>query len=329
MPEEFVDFEEADRPDVLRLLRNQPYKESLWEWQYLRNPAATVSNPLILLKIDGALAGFNGTMPVRLRVDGERTHGIWSCDTFIDDAWRGKGLGSKLFAAVERKSTIVLGYGISDMAYPLLVDKRGWLPSDDVGIFFFQRHARSARDLAKMARQWRALVAPRGGDRWTVETLPASAMPRDVDALWASVEAGYARTVIRDHAYLDWKYGQHPSQAYTIVTLRHQGVLEGLGVLRTTPKESRLVDYVGPREARDLKRRLLRAFADASGDAAVLNVSTSDRELQEVLLEAGYARYHATERFAVHIREPLTDPAKGWFIMRGDSDGDLLDACKA
>ena len=103
--EAFVDFAEEDRSAILALL-GDPRKQAMWEWQYLQNPAAVQGSPLVLLKIDGVLVGFNGTMPVNLRIDGRTVHGIWSCDTVIAESWRGRGLGQKLFAEVERKAPI-------------------------------------------------------------------------------------------------------------------------------------------------------------------------------------------------------------------------------
>lgn len=328
MTEVFVEYEPSDRDAVLRLLRNQPFKEVLWTWQFLENPRGAERNPLILLKIDGALAGFNGTMPVRLRIDGRVTDGIWSCDTFIDDAWRGKGLGKRLFAAVEAHAPIVLGFGISDMAYPLLTEKRGWLPSSAVDVFFFQRRIGSWRDAVKRVAQWRGLLAPRPDPRLAVTVSPAAELPRDVDDLWARVESGYQRAVVRDYAYLHWKYGQHPMQPYTAIAIRDGGVLVALGIIRASRDEARLVDYVGPRHAAALKNRLLHEFAALTPDATRLSVSTSDDEWKACLHAHGYRRFGAPERFAIWTTEPMERPADGWFIMRGDSDGDLLDACK-
>ncbi len=329
MSEIFVDYVDSDRSSVMRLLKNQPFKEAIWEWQYLQNPHAILGSSLILLKIDGVVAGFNGTMPVRLVVDGRKTSGIWSCDTFIDNAWRGKGLGQKLFAAVEQRAPIVLGYGISDMAYPLLIDKNGWSPSRSVEVYFLRREVRTLRDAAKVAMQWRAMIPRRQEARWEVAILPAEEMPGDVDDLWKSVEDGYQRTVVRDFAYLNWKYGCHPAKPYEIVTLRDHGVLVAVGIVRDNGREARLVDYVGPREQRALKSRLLAAFADCTNPKSTLSVSTSDEEMKSCLIAYGYLRYRIPERFAVWTTEPIERPSDDWFIMRGDSDGDLLDACKS
>ena len=122
----------------------------------------------------------------------------------------------------------------------------------------------------------------------------------------------------------------HPVAQYQFLTLKEDGRLVGIATLRESGSTLRLVDYVGvldrPLVLADLIRAMERYFLQAHREVC----TTSSPALQAALLGCGFLRTRARPRF--YVRSSLESDRNceaGWFIMSGDSDGDLLEAARA
>jgi len=153
--------------------------------------------------------------------------------------------------------------------------------------------------------------------------------PREeLDDLWGRCSPGYDCCVTRDSAYLSWRYAGHPLAKYSFIEARLDGKLEGLAVFRAGSERATLVDYVGPRDSQTLKRSLVRAFRDACPQAATFECTTTDQGLRDALARSGFLLGGTGRlRFFVRTTAPDTNvPSAGWFLMGGDSDGEMLAA---
>jgi hypothetical protein len=149
-------------------------------------------------------------------------------------------------------------------------------------------------------------------------------IPHEVEALWNTVEDGYSKIVVRNHAYLEWKYGSHPFAKYEAILVDRDKQLVGVGIFRHHGRESRLVDYVGPAEGMDIKASIVDTFMRACPAAESLNCICCDNEFKECLESAGFRTFRKKPSFGVFSRLPGDhDPERGWFVMAGDSDEDL------
>ena len=318
---------------VFQLLKNQPEKRILWKWQYEMNPNLSGSHPPFLMLVEAdALVAFCGLMPVRLEFDNRRLNGHWSLDLYVNASYRRMGLGHRLYAEVERLEEIALGFGTSDMAYPLKM-KRSWAASKQIEEYFFHQKFTNVKSLIKYSLQffkrlanYRSLSHP----DWIV-TITDSLNAGEVDELWNRVHQQYRRLVVRDSRYLIWKYQQHPAGCYRFILLHNASKeLQAVVVFRNNAYQARLVDYLGPAKALMMKRYLLRVLQRQCIDAASMNCATSCPDWQLALVQEGYLRYKRRPRFTAYIRGmQSTEAADHWFVMTGDSDGDLIDAIRS
>jgi GNAT superfamily N-acetyltransferase len=336
---EITEYDPRDKDEVLELLcigTPVGYKEwraEIWEWQYAANPFLTDSSmPLVLLDGD-RIVGFYGTQPVRIKYGDEHLDGVWGCDYFIHPSYRGKGLGTQMARAIHERHPVVAGFGISDRAVSVL-QKVGRRMNEDVDEFFYQNKVTSVKELAKKTFQYYHVVKNRIGRSTTsgmeARVVNAAALPRTMDTLWQSVEAGYSKAVARDYAYVKWKYRDHPIANYQAVLITNDDELLAVGIFRQDARMSRLVDYIGPAQGEDVKASIIATFITACAGSRSLNCICSDEELKHSLAQFGFRRFREKPAFAVHSRLPGDEkPERDWFIMAGDSDEDLLLAAGA
>jgi len=328
------------RDDVFDLMSSNQAKRDLWQWQYGNNPCNDhVRDHSVALYRGDALVGFCGIMPADIKFDEQHYTAKWCCDLHVNTAFRRQGIAGAVYEIIEAESDVAMGFGTGDVAYSLKRD-RGWQTSDAIEEYFYTNKAQSFKGvikqllqlknkcIAQLTRQLRSLRQEQGRSIATrIDIQPQISLP-EIDALWNNVENGYQRAVVRDGQYINWKYVQHPSGNYNVISLRseQQELLSAL-VVRKTPAMAHIVDYVGPAKDIECKKILLDYFLRWSKGSARLHCISSCDEWNQLLRSKGFLKYPKTPRFTVITnwsREPAI--ADNWFLMTGDSDGDLLNA---
>jgi hypothetical protein len=339
----FRDYDAADRTTVIQLLaqgRSQAYrraKQGLFDWQCDQNPHG--ADPFAIGTLESSrgeeIVATNGFMPAKILYQGKRTRAAWSCDTFVSSKYRGCGFGSALIRRVSEHSPVMLGYGISDMSDPIF-ERQGWALHPGTSLLFFHigepglkgaikrigtRASATLRRLGKSASGAHFEMARHDED-----------FGQEVDDLWLRSAPTYFSAVERDAAYMNWKYRCHPSQTYSWYGAYEAGRLRGLLVARHSPESSVLVDYCGPANEVDLMGSLVRvATADLAARGTMrVRCETTHPEMLAALRGAGFIGSRYQPRFRVRTNLPGDQRAlEGWFLMPGDSDGDLLSAVDA
>ncbi len=329
--------DQRHRLQVLDLFSDVPFKSALWEYQFLSNPGAIANGfAPVIAESDGRVVGFNGVVPVLILWNGVPQTAMWSCDFKVSAELRGQGVGRLIKEALATKSPVLMSFGISPVA-AIVLERMGWQASGDVHFLKRIRRPGSVRDVALTVFQvltaclnWtfggRELQARR------VDKLPSST---ETDRLWLDVQAGYRKAVVRSWAYLYWRYQQHPYGGYRFIEMRdRQDKLKAVGVVRIAGGQVRLVDYLGPARDVAVKRALVKALLGYWGDANAFSTMTSDAELKRVMKSLGFYQGREQPRFYVWAASEVLEgaapesSAHNWFIMGGDSDGELLQAAR-
>jgi hypothetical protein len=89
--------------------------------------------------------------------------------------------------------------------------------------------ARAAQPFVKL---WRATRRPRGASLTVIEN--ATEFGPEFDDLWLAASAGAENILVRDRAFLDWRFIRSPTRRYDVFTARKNGRLVGYLVGRTT-----------------------------------------------------------------------------------------------
>lgn len=325
-------YEGTDRKNILKLLGNEPFKDAIWEWQFEQNPFLIPFDPVLIANGD-RLVGFNGTMPVTVKYGKEEVQALWSCDFHVDTGQRGKGLGKQIKSYLIAKSPLIMSFGVSPMATHVL-ERMGWRQSPDVFSYRLQHRLSSPRDwaiaglqLINRLKPWAGRNGNYAGRIELSSSLPSS---DQIDGLWSKVAPGYTKIVHRSYAYLNWRYQKHPLAKYQFLIARGaQGNVEGIIVVCQHESAVRLVDYLGPAQDGALKGALIQQCKRCFPKAQSFVVTTTDQELGKALCQQGF--YRARTRPSFYVRSSIngdTDCERGWFLMSGDSDGEMLLAAR-
>lgn len=326
-----VPWEARYREGVLRLFRDVPHKRDLWNWQFESNPFSLPFSPVVLVDGEDQVVGFNGVMPVQLADRGEEMAAMWSCDFFLAEEWRGKGLGSEVKHELHKKSPTIMAFGISDRASDVL-QHLGWVSDTSVRSYRMIRRFRGWRSWVFLCLQlanqlFRGGVGP--GHRRDISTRldlsVHSSLPEShrVDELWRGCAEDYERVVERSFRYLDWRYQKHPLGRYGFVHAEMKGELVGILVVRTHEEHLRIVDYVGPGDDRQLKQAMIDYSISRWRHVTQVSAVTSDKQFGACLTAAGFVKMRGRPRFFRYEARVSDNP---WFIMAGDSDGEFLQA---
>ena len=330
---EFTDYQDQYKDRIIELLaagKSPEYrqkKEKIWDWQYNANPFAKNAPKGVVLLYDGEMAGFNGSMHIQLKYHDELIRTFWSMDTIVDPDYRGKGLGHKLSARVYGANPLVIGFGLSDIQAHIR-KKQGAKPNKQVQEYFFWNKAETIRNIVKKgiqhAKQIKSLGARPSTAELNATVAPTLPSPAVVDDLWEKTKAGYEKIIVRNHSYLKWKYAEYPLSYYYYIAIMKKDEMAGIGVFRKDSEHSKLVDFLGPAKDIGIKYAVTRTFKEQCADSDFLSCITTDEEFMQCLEMAGFRRYVNQPRFFIHSTLPDDpDPEDNWFLMTGDSDGDI------
>jgi GNAT superfamily N-acetyltransferase len=306
--------------------------------------------PLRHVIMDGdVVAGTLGYMPADFLVGGERVAARFTHDLLVDPEYRGGGLGKLIVQNAHDLGDffpggmwmtnpcykIHLSCGFDDApaltTYTSVLDpasfaaRRGFSPVKKaaglVGLGVTRAMAmKRARDI--VARDGALLQAV---DRFD----PA------MDGAWLDLAKGYSVTRVRDAAYLNWKYVDHPWLDYRAFVATEGGRARGYMLWRPAPAgatETRAVipDFlVGKGDARTLRLLAARVILDAaSAGIDSVAVLTTQGWAAEALRGLGFIAGQNRNVWVVagwcnRMPEEWLRDLDRWHVVLGDSDGDM------
>ena len=293
MAYELAGYEPAQRDDYLRLLRDAWGDAAMsgteFDWWFGGNPAGSLMS---VARTDGHVVGVAGHSLARMVVDGEDRLATFSVHATTDASARGQGI----FPALERKheaeakergAAVALAFASKPTA-PIFLGPLGWTRVASLRIW--------ARPVPRVLR-------PRA------EPHRVERFEHDGDAArdWPS-------HVVRDAAYLNWRYVASPRD---YVPLRNE---DGYAVLGHKRHRGRPIALVADLVA-DRPRSLLRACLAAARPEARAVFALPPREHRRHYAALGFV---PTPLGLDFMGKPLagrleTDPA-AWRFTLGDTD---------
>jgi hypothetical protein len=287
---ELVSYEPEHREDYLRLLREAWGPGSMtgeeFDWWFDRNPVGSLRSVALAA---GRVVGVAAHSLFRMVLDGEERLASFSVHATTHASARGQGI----FAALERKHeeeaaargvACVLAFASKPTA-PIFLGPLGWTEISRLRVWArpLVRHGAARRRLERFAHD---------GDAAT----------------------GWPGHVVRDPAYLDWRYLDSP-KGYVAV-----GGEDGYAVLGRKPfrrlEAGTIVDLAAP--AHEVRGLLHRAVHAASGRVLVALPAPEQRSAYASLgfVPAPYTLHFMGKPLAGRLN---TDP-RGWRFTLGDTD---------
>jgi GNAT superfamily N-acetyltransferase len=324
-----------------------------YEWLYRANPAgegiiwyAATGSP------EAPSAGHYAVVPMRVAVHGETVRGSLSLNTLTHPRYRRQGvfaeLAERVFAECDRRG-IAFTYGFPNPAsFPGFVGRLRFAGIGRVPLLLaplrprditppgagsawrliLRAGAHLASALSALARR-RAAPAPVP----VTETSPQLAI---WDRLWERLRGKYPVMVVRDRAYVAWRFGACPTRRYRLYLAERDGEPLGFAATRVGTvlglRAGLVVDLVTAPGARGhaAGRSLVRAaVAEFAASEVPLAASLALRHTAEYacLRSAGFFRCPRAlepQPFPVILRRhgaaPVPATIGEWLLTMGDYD---------
>lgn len=313
-----------------------------YRWMYLDNPAG----PAIVhsARHNGKVVASFALAPKAVQVDGQPMVFGKTMDMFTHPDYQGMGLIKRCTQAVfdDARAAGISGWYVTPSvnSYPIFTGKWGY--REDFRLVYRARVLRyaavlpaairpagPARLAGKLLDAVRRLLPGRGIRLPAgVELRPISGFGPEVDQLWQRVAPGYRVALVRDAAYLNWRYVQNPDD-YTVLGLWRDGVLAGIVVLTETIRRGvavgELVDYVCGMDDQETFRLLVAVALDHSrrrGHALVQAWSVMGSRLDGKLRSAGLRLRRTDVKFLVSpgLGEEAFYDGDAWLLTQGDGN---------
>jgi GNAT superfamily N-acetyltransferase len=254
-------YETHYRPSYV--LARRPF----FDWSF-RSPFQARARYGQQLLLDGdRIVGILGSLPWPMQIDGRRDLGQYVVNLLLDPAYRGQGLGQLLVETVCAGSRCTVASGYNEATLPMY-ERLGRVHHWRLRRYVRTLDAQTTEDLLRASPRFTALgdVARRRtveGVRQSAATSPAPPGPDcqrverfggEWDDAWEAMRKGYGFTTWRGADFLNWRYIDYPFPLYQCYTLRAEGRITGLLVVRAESAPFgtvlRIIDLVGVRGVR-------------------------------------------------------------------------------
>ncbi|MFO0982364.1 MAG: hypothetical protein U1E76_11610 [Planctomycetota bacterium] len=288
-----------------------------FEWEFLENPARDPRLPvaLVLKDLDRIVAGF-AFVPYRVQIGSDVVIGAAGIDLFVAASHRSGGLSRRVVEPFWRDGFCAFPFstGLNAASDHLFRSCGGTLLGG----------AREPTAHAYFVEG--AHPPPPALPHHEVEIV--TDLPADYDALWAAISRGARLIVVRDAAYLRWRYLQFPFARCTVLRAHHRRATTGIAIVQRDPMHDRLylLELLTQRGDDAACRALLMAgtaLADASG-AKILYYSTRAADQVACLRAAGFESAPGdvpTYMAKLHPSAASTGvTVHDWYVSLGDGD---------
>ena len=257
-----AEYRQGDEGQVVRLFEKvfrkqmDPKGGSLghWHWEFLGRPEQDV---LIRLAWDGyRLVGQYAAGPIRLWVNGQEKRAALSYDTMTDPEYQGRGiftsLASSLIADMQGKGYhSIFGFPNGNSIHGFM-KKLGWrrigVPPVCIRPVSLSHILHAQLRVPARLADWiscffTGLIQLFGNGRIRAASskyriIEESAFGDWADHLWDRCKDQHQVWVVRDRAYLNWRYIEKPYNSYRIISARQGEHVAGFAVVCQSDKHA-------------------------------------------------------------------------------------------
>jgi GNAT superfamily N-acetyltransferase len=267
--------------------------EQRWHWQFLDTPAAKIVPMLSwVAEHEGAIVGFLGAFPTRIKVIDQEFVIYHDCDLIVAPHMRRQGVAKRLVQAYDESASPLLscmGYAPVNgrirqhLGYhPAHLIPQALRPLQITGIAqHLLANGRIPRVIRHPPMSWiisasaaglgtaisllnRILLPPR---RLTVRVEPILFAGDEFDHLWETLRGQFPIVVVRDKAFVQWRFIDDPVFTNTVLVARKRdGTLKGYLAARTSQtgamRIGRILDIFAPLDVSDVIHALIRSVLE-------------------------------------------------------------------
>jgi predicted N-acetyltransferase YhbS len=311
----------ADVPSILELFEatfGKPRTEDAYRWKFLDSPWPLDAPPAFVAAVADRVVGHIAGTAFRIRIGGRERRAIHACDSMVAVGLRGRGIMKELTLTAHR------AWADGGASLVLALPTQNWVKLNR------RVDYRATFDLGWHWRPlWRSLERrrPRG-----VEVAAVDEPGRELDALWEAVGPHYDALLVRDRAWVAYRYAAAPGVTYRVLLARAGARPVGYLVYRVLSAGGRTTGWIADlfnapddRTARTALVRAAVAELRAAGAADARIYAARGTALARGLARAGFV----PRKGAYDVRvaplaadvpwDAVSDPRR-FFVMGGDFD---------
>ncbi len=233
-----------------------------WRWKLKGLPAPVENVWVAIAADDGRVVGQYAGIPVRWQHDGRVDPAMISVDTMTAPEFRRRGiltaLGQAIYATWAAAGVAAV-LGLPNQQWGSRTDALGWVPLFPLLWQQVRLHA-EARLAARVPPPLRGPVAATGrlataaGRRAQARRLGAAGVGRqvgplpsggdDLDSLWARLAPRYRSALVRDAAWVRWRFLGAPDGGYRVLLARASAAPAGYVAYRCVDTSGRRTGFV-------------------------------------------------------------------------------------
>ena len=308
-----------DKQGILSLWKAAFHKdlsEPLWQWKYFENPYERCM--LVCVNDAGNPVVMYGGIPYRANFDGKATEIIQLMDIMSHPDYRKTGLfirtGNAFYDAFCGPAKSALLYGFPGQYH------------FDIGNKYLS-YQRLYEDVAYLRAETRILADRAGQSSGVIESV--NEVNEKFDRIWENCRQNYPFSIMRDAAFLTWRFLKHPLKSYEIWGYRtvQQHDLLAYVVLSIQSDKAILVDMLAPPYGIDLTH-LFCTLGEMLADRGVALLDTwlpGNHFLTKGALASGFSQFPEPTGIIPTVR--LFEPSLQWVsnhIYYTMGDGDLF-----
>lgn len=329
----------------------KPLPLEAWVWK-LKGQRTPVENVWVAVaERDGRVIAQYAGIPVRLRLAGTERWVMQSVDTMVSPEFRRRGILTTLGKATYESwadGGVSAVFGVPNQNWGTRTDALGLQPLFPLAWLrvplrigpAVARMSGAPRAVAApldwagdaLASAWRAFASRRDRDTPGVQLEPIEQGVDELDSLWRRAARGWDNAVVRDAAWVNWRYLQAPGFAYRVLLARAAGEPAGYIAYRLVEAGSHrtavIADlFTAPEATRVAAALLAAALADLLSCGAEMAVAAAPRAsgLQRTLRRAGFLPRRGTSQVLLAPLAPDVNPSSlrspdGWLLAAGDFD---------
>jgi predicted N-acetyltransferase YhbS len=322
-----------------------------WRWKIKSFPSAVELTWVAVAERDGSIIGHYPGIPIRLKLDGEVRPAIVNLDVMTSPDYRRRGILLHLGEAANRhwrEAGYAAVVGLPNEQWGSRTQALGWQTIFPLGWLRFPLHIgkvaarsgrlpRAAAPVAHLAGEavaylWSRPRVRRLAQDKSVQVEEVTTAGEEFDLLWACLEGAYHNSVVRDAAYVRWRFLSALPVPYKLLLARdgeeplgyiayrywspRGGTTAYIADLFTAPGDTRATNALLAAALRDL-------WQQGAGTAMVTAVPGS--ALHSTLREAGARPLEAAFHYDLISLDPtlditaMSDPEL-WIVSGSDSD---------
>jgi GNAT superfamily N-acetyltransferase len=325
----FYDFHREDRLPLIELKEaafGTPIDRNRWEWQYMNSPFSTDIR-VFVAECGNELAGSTTRLPFDIRRRGETVRAYFSVDSMVHPRYRRRGIMKSLYRHTADAMPLLYSKGTNPGMYELLMDF-------GYRVVFPNTYLVNYLSRWKIAFSRYNLFTPKSvfPDLWAMKVgfEPIRNFGREFDDFWEGVADAYPGIVVKNSAYMNWRYVDIPHKKYHLYYKLKEGRIVCALVLRTGGYACWIVDLIWDPGVSDEPGATLRAWVRALKEQGYLKVICwgTLRQFRDSLTRAGFVDRGETPRFSVFSSpETIASHADGATLhfVEGDGDSEYLE----